>query len=127
MQSSKEKVLDILGRKCKLCGSRKGLEIHHILPYWLWRYVDKTDKGAFSTKFISNYEVLCRSCHMERHIFIMKNLFYGFHFHYWFKMKWNREIVNTHFTYEFCFDESGCCSWHIGKRHIPTLHRLNKT
>lgn len=112
LQMVREEILDILGRKCKSCRSKKRLEIHHILPYWLWRYVGRTDEGVFSTKFLSNYEVLCRRCHMERHRFFQENLHYGFRCHHSFKINWNRRIgANiTHFTYEVCVDESGLCN-----------------
>lgn len=44
------------GNKCKVCGSTKQLEVHHIIPL---------SKGGTNVK--TNLITLCYSCHIKRH------------------------------------------------------------
>lgn len=52
------------GFKCEQCGAKGDLEAHHVIAVWtatelgLWREVVKS---------INNCEVLCPSCHAEKH------------------------------------------------------------
>ena len=107
---SREEILDILGRKCDLCGSKENLHIHHKLPHWLWRYVGKTDGGNFSVEFIDNYEVLCNECHKQKHAFLNKNLVKGFKYHYSLRIRWKRSFSVNIYPYTVYVDED---QWQI--------------
>ena len=50
------KVLERDGYKCRECGSRKRLEVHHIVPL---------SKGG--SPWPKNCKTLCRKCHMRLH------------------------------------------------------------
>ena len=96
----KDEILNRLGRKCKSCGTKENLHIHHKLPYWLWRYVGETDKDiGFSIRFIDNYEVVCRDCHHKRHAFLNRHLASGFKWHYVFKLRWRPPSYRNSFLY----------------------------
>lgn len=62
-QAWRIEVLKQGGHKCKECGSRKKLHCHHIKEWAIYPEL------RFE---VSNGEILCRSCHIGKHPFMVK-------------------------------------------------------
>jgi hypothetical protein len=67
---TREKILDILGRECALCGSKESLEIDHI-DYTIKKF-NIAKCHSYSTERlldeVSKCRVLCKECHKEKSI-----------------------------------------------------------
>lgn len=55
----REKILNIRGRKCEMCGSEKNLQVHHI------KYINGLYAWEYSQDEVI---VLCRNCHKGEHL-----------------------------------------------------------
>jgi len=61
-QRQKKLVLDV-NKECQVCGSHSNIEIHHLIPFNMFRYergINSNDKMANST---NNLMVMCKRCH----------------------------------------------------------------
>lgn len=66
-RKNRKEIIDILGKKCKKCGSISELHIHHKKPIKagqgrgsLWRLTEWK-------RNLKNLEVLCSNCHKDNH------------------------------------------------------------
>lgn len=48
---------------CQWCGATKNLEVHHILPQWLWNDPLWEERPAYGMNDPTNLVTLCRQCH----------------------------------------------------------------
>jgi len=65
VKKQKERIIQKLGGKCKICGSKENLHIHHRIKTLRGEGRGRFERLCDWKRNLNNLELLCKECHMK--------------------------------------------------------------